>query len=104
MGTCGKNIPDRGKSWCKNPSILDSFNSKEVKVKKGEGGGDVVRRQGVVRIMEGSGNFVFTLSDVENDVKGDMERWGWGKVVVTQGKITWTVLVEVMRVVSLPVI
>lgn len=73
-------------------------------MKKGQDGGDVVRRQGVVRIMEGSGNFVFTLSDVENDVKEDMKRWGWGKVVVTQGKMTWTVLVEVMRVVSLPVI
>lgn len=38
-------------------SILDLFNSKEVKMKKGEGG-DVVRRQGVVWIMGGSGKFL----------------------------------------------
>lgn len=40
------------KPW--ESGTLDLFNSKEVKMKEGEDGGDVVRRQEVVWIMEGS--------------------------------------------------
>lgn len=37
-------------------SMLDLLNSKKVKVVEGR---DVVRKQGVVRIMKGSGTFSF---------------------------------------------
>lgn len=37
--------------------MLDLFNSKEVKVMKGQGGRDVIRSREVVWIMENSGKF-----------------------------------------------
>lgn len=37
--------------------MLDLFNSKEVKMMKGQGGREVIRRQGVVWIMENSAKF-----------------------------------------------
>ena len=44
-------------------------------------------------------NLVFTLTDVENDVREAVERWGWGKVVVTQDGGQWTAPVQVTSVV-----